>query len=151
MSVEAIGIMWIVAIILFALIESLTYQIVSIWFAAGAVGSFIAYLLGADFMAQIVIFLVISGILVLFTRPLAMKVLKPNGLKTNVDSAIGKEGIVTEEINNLRGTGALKLSGVEWTARSCDDTIIPKGKAVRIKEVEGVRLIVESLECDTEK
>ena len=85
---------------------------------------------------------VASTLLFVFTRPFAAKHLMKNVEKTNVDSLIGKEGIVKQEINNLEARGVVKLSGMEWSARSADDSKIAAGEKVLVQSIDGVKLIV---------
>ena len=151
MTVEAIGIMWIVAIIVFSVAEAVTYQLVSIWFAAGSVGALIAYFFGADMAVQLVVFVVISAILVLALRPVSLKLLTPKGLKTNVDSVIGQKAIVSEDIDNVKGEGCVKLRGMVWSARSDNNQPIKKDSVVTVKDVKGVKLIVSDLNESSDK
>lgn len=135
-------IIWAISIVVFVILEAATYQLVSIWFAVGAVGGLIASICGASFTVQMIVFLIISALFLLFLRPVSVKLLKPRGARTNVDSVIGKEAVVTKEIDNLRGTGEAKVDGMMWTARSGDNSVIPKDTAAVIDKVEGVKLIV---------
>jgi membrane protein implicated in regulation of membrane protease activity len=82
--------------------------------------------------------------MLVFTRPLAVKFFNNDREKTNVDSVIGKKGIVTGQIDNLQGTGQVTLNGLEWTARSAQEgKVIAEGSVVVIRDVQGVKLIVE--------
>ena len=57
---------------------------------------------------------------------------------------MGRQAVVTSEIDNLQGIGQVTLSGQEWSARSMDDTLrIPAGSVVDIVSVSGVKLIVK--------
>ena len=142
---------WIGLIILFVVVEIATVGLTSIWFAGGALISLILCLCGVGLGWQIGVFFVVSMILVAFTRPWAMKYLKPHLIRTNYEQAIGENVCLTETVDNQRGTGTAVYKGQEWTARSADDAVtIPVGTHVRIKEVRGVKLIVEPIP-DTEK
>ena len=92
---------------------------------------------------QLLLFIVISVVLLLFTRPLAVKYLNKDVQKTNVDSIPGEKGIVTATIDNLKAEGQVTIKGMEWSARAKDGNVIEKGKVVRVTSVEGVKLIVE--------
>ena len=92
---------------------------------------------------QITLFLAVSVVLLLFTRPLALKYMNKGVEKTNVDSMPGKSGIVTQSIDNLKAQGKVTVNGMEWTARSKDGSQIEEGRVVRVYGVEGVKLIVE--------
>ena len=93
------------------------------------------------------IFAVISLVLLFTTRPVALKHFKLSDMeKTNVESLVGKQVIVSETIDNLKATGQVKVNGLEWTARAADETdIIPQGTEVTINEVSGVKLIVSRI------
>ena len=115
----------------------------TIWFAGGSLVAFIASLIGVPVIAQIAIFFVVSFVLLFFTRPVVEKHLNNSREKTNVNSMIGKEGKVTEEIDNFNQKGTIVVNGLEWTARSSDDDIIiPNGAKVIVKDVQGVKAIV---------
>ena len=116
----------------------------SIWFAAGALVAVVAALFHAPIAVQFALFGIVSVILFLFTRPVAEKYLNNSRTKTNINSIIGEEAKVTEEIDNFNQKGAVVVRGLEWTARSADEKeIIPEGSKVRVKEIKGVKLIVE--------
>ncbi|MPM10604.1 hypothetical protein SDC9_56936 [bioreactor metagenome] len=133
---------WLIALVLFSIIEAVTVGLVSIWFAAGSLSALIVSWLGGSLWVQIVVFGVISFFTMAVARPLTHKYLVRSKEATNADRAIGKDAVVTEEINNLQGSGAVSVSGVIWTARSGDDEIIPPGTTVRVLRIEGVKLFV---------
>lgn len=133
---------WLGALIVFAALEAATSTLVSLWFIGGALTAMIAALCGANLWLQILLFFAVSAILLVILRPLAKKYLNPRAQPTNARSNIGKRAIVTEEIDTLRGKGAVKLGGVEWSACSKDDTAIAVGSVVRITDIEGVKLCV---------
>ena len=135
-------IIWLVALIIFAVAEAETVSLVSIWFGAGALVALISSWLGAPLVVQIIIFLAVSGLCLLCLRPLVQKYIKPKITATNTDSLIGAEGILTEAVDNLQGNGTVQLRGLAWTARSSDDTPIPAGTRVRVDRIEGVRAYV---------
>lgn len=134
--------LWIAAIVLFAVIELLTYQLVSIWFVGGSIAGLIAQLCGGDLWVQVIAFTVVSAALLVLTRP-AVKKIQGKKINTNIDELIGKDAIVTRDINNIQGEGEAKVNGNTWTARSVDGSEIPEGKIVKVKKIEGVKLIVE--------
>lgn len=133
---------WLVALIILALAEAATVGLVCIWFAGGALAALIAAGLGAPIWLQIGLFLVISGVLLALLRPLVGKLVLPKRTATNADRHLGKTALVTEEINNLLETGAVKLDGVTWTARAEDDSIIPVGTPITVLRIEGVKVYV---------
>jgi len=141
-EMEVVG--WLVALVALVIIEISTMGLTTIWFAAGALVAILAAALGAPLFVQIALFLIVSVLMLVFTRPLAVKFFNNDREKTNVDSVIGKKGIVTGQINNLQGTGQVTLNGLEWTARSAqEDKVISEGSVVVIRDVQGVKLIVE--------
>ena len=144
-------VLWLALLIVFAVLEASTVSLVSIWFMWGALTALIAALCGAEIWLQVVLFFVVSIALLLCLRPLSKKLLKKRKVATNADSNIGKTAVVTETIDNLRGTGAVKISGVEWSARSVDDSVLEKDAVVRILRIEGVKVCVERAEKKEEK
>ena len=133
---------WSAAIVIFLVIEGVTAGLASIWFAIGSAAALISALFGAPVWLQIVWFVIISGVTLFFTRPLAKKYVNSRAVPTNADRLIGMEGIVTERIDNLKGTGLVAIDGKTWTARSAGDEIIEKGAKVNALEISGVKLIV---------
>jgi membrane protein implicated in regulation of membrane protease activity len=94
---------------------------------------------------QIVVFIAVSAISLIATRPLVKKMLQKRVVATNADRNIGETGITISEINNLEAKGEVKVKGVVWTARSDNGEVIPEGSKVRVKTIEGVKLIVEAI------
>ncbi len=143
MSFEWIYIVWAVAIVLFAVFEAVTTQLVSIWFLLGAIAALIAALFHLDFWIQILIFISVTAVALIGTRPLVKKKLNTKIEKTNADRCIGQDAVVIEEINNIATTGQVKADGKVWTARCVNSNcIIPEGSVVKIEKIEGVKLIV---------
>ena len=141
---ETTSICWLAVFVLLIVIELATMGLTTIWFAGGAVAGFIASMLGANVVIQAVVFFVVSIVLLIFTRPFAVRYINSNKTKTNIDGLIGQEALVLEEINNIRETGCARLEGTEWTARSVDDSVIPADTVVIVERIEGVKLIVKT-------
>ena len=141
---ETTSICWLAVFVLLIVIELATMGLTTIWFAGGAVAGFIASMLGANVVIQAVVFFVVSIVLLIFTRPFAVRYINSNKTKTNIDGLIGQEALVLEEINNIRETGCARLEGKEWSARSVDDTVIPADTVVIVERNEGVKLIVKT-------
>lgn len=141
---ETTSICWLAVFVLLIVIELATMGLTTIWFAGGAVAGFIASMLGANVVIQAVVFFVVSIVLLIFTRPFAVRYVNSNKTKTNIDGLIGQEALVLEEINNIRETGCARLEGKEWTARSVDDSVIPADTVVIVERIEGVKLIVKT-------
>jgi membrane protein implicated in regulation of membrane protease activity len=137
-------VVWLAVIVLAALIEMATPQLVSVWFAVGGVGALIACLLGAELWAQVLIFACITAAALAATRPLAKKMLAVKKVRTNADRYLGKTAVVTAEINNTLGAGQVTVLGSVWTARSSDGTVIPAGRRVVVESINGVKLIVRA-------
>lgn len=133
---------WIIAMVVFLVIEAVTVGIVSIWFAIGALFAMVTAMLGADLWVQITVFIIVSAVALYFTRPLVKKYVNNKVEPTNADMTIGKECRVVETIDNLSGTGAVYIDGKTWTARSVDEEIIREGQLVKAERIEGVKLIV---------
>ncbi len=135
-------IIWLVLMIAFLMVEAQSVTMVSLWFGAGALAALIATLFGAEFWLQAVIFFVVSIALLACLRPLVRKYFTPKITKTNVDSVIGSEGLVTADINNVTAQGQVKLGAMEWTARSTSGEDIPAGTLVKVDKIEGVKAFV---------
>ena len=129
-------VLWLIALIVFAVGEAITVGLTSVWFAVGALGALIAAGFGAALWLQVVVFL---------ARPLAKKFLTPRYQATNADRVIGATALVTEEIDNLKGSGLVNISGQVWTARSAHDVVIQPGREVKVLRIEGVKVFVELL------
>ena len=135
---------WLAALAVFVVIEIATMGLTTIWFAGGALVALVLAMLQVSFYVQIGAFLVISIVLLVSTRPLAMKFFNQERVKTNIDSIIGKKAIVLAEINNLKEEGKVSVNGMEWSARAYEDgCVIPAGDVVEVKEIRGVKLIVK--------
>lgn len=139
---DYLGIIWLVLLIVLVVVEIATMGLTTIWFAGGALVALLANLLGLHEAIQVVLFFVVSVLLLAVTRPIAIRHLNQGRVKTNAESLIGRTGFVLEEIDNMRAMGCVSIDGQEWTARSEDDSLIPKNKVVMIKAIQGVKLIV---------
>ena len=140
-------IFWAVLFVVMVLLELLTLGLISIWFAVGALAAMIAQFFGAPFVIQTVIFLVVSVTLLYLLAPWARRYFNKDRMKTNAQSLIGKQAIITEPINNLQSRGRVIVDGMEWSARySGDSGCAPEGTVVRIKDIQGVKLIVEDVQ-----
>lgn len=140
--------MWVVWLVLFIasiILEAVSFQLFSIWFALGAVAALVASLFDIHVAWQIAIFIVVSGAALGATRPLVRKMQRKQE-PTNADRYVDQPGVVLEEIDNIKGTGQVKVLGQVWTARTKDGTEIPKDASVRTVAIEGVKLYVEIVE-----
>ena len=118
-------------IVVFAVIEGATTALTTVWFIGGALAALLTALLHGALWLQIVLFFVVSIALLAALRPLVKKYLRPRTVRTNAAGNIGREAIVTETIDNLHETGAVRLSGVEWSARSADGSPVAAGTLLR--------------------
>lgn len=140
---------WLGILALLLIIEAVTAGLTTIWFAGGALIAAIATYFGAGLILQLFLFLGVSAALLIFTRPVAMKYFNKETVQTNVNSLIGKKAVVIQAIDNLAQTGQVRINDIEWTARSADDgEKISEGTVVQIKEIRGVKAIVEEYKED---
>ena len=136
-------IFWLVLLIICIGIEVATMGLTTIWFAGGALIAIFAAVIGAPIWLQATIFIIVSLVLLFFTRPIAVKYFNKDRVKTNVESMVGRQAIVISEIDNLQGIGQVTVGGQEWSARSADDKVrIPVGIVVNVVAISGVKLIV---------
>lgn len=136
---------WLAAFVILIGIEAATMALTTIWFAGGALIAFLLALVGTNLYIQLAAFFIVSCILLFFTRPLALKYVNKNTVKTNAEGIIGKKARITAAVNNDLAVGAAVVAGQEWTARSEDGTPIEEGAMVEIKAINGVKLIVSKL------
>ena len=141
-SILGNALLWVGVLIVRIAVEAATFQLISIWFAIGSLAALVALTLGAPFLAQLIVFAVISALMLALIRPFARKLLRPRGARTNADRILGEAALVTEKIDNARGTGQVKVFGQIWSARSAGGEAIPAGETVRIQSISGVRAIV---------
>ena len=135
-------IFWIAVLIVTLVIEVLTMGLTAIWFSGGALLSVVVALLGGPLWLQILAFLAVSIVLLVFTRPLAVKYFNRDRVRTNVESLVGRQAIVLSEVDNIQGCGQVSVSGQEWSARSYSDSEkLEQGAVVTIVAISGVKLI----------
>ncbi len=144
MPAEAI--FWSVLFILLLAVEMMTTQLVSVWFAAGSLAAFIAAMCGGSFTVQLILFVIVSAALLPVARIVWKKRKLSPTVKTNADSVIGMIGVVTEDVDNLKETGRVKVNGLSWSARMETGNFAAVGTAVRICRIDGVKLLVEPAE-----
>jgi len=138
--------LWLIVAVILAVVEGATLNLTTIWFALGALAAWLATFLNFSWGFQIGVFVVVSGILLVFTKPLVKKYLKIGSVKTNAEEVLGKDAIVIEEIDNINSKGKVKVKGQIWTARSDDSQIIKIDSIVKVLRIEGVKLIVKKKE-----
>lgn len=143
------AIIWLALIVVFLAMEAATVQLISTWFAAGALAAMIVSLIGGAVWLQIVVFLTVSIVLLVLLWPIARKHLKPKLVATNADALIGRVCTVTEEIDPVEG-GRVKLGDVTWSARSESDERIPAGTLVKVQKIQGAKVFVEEVKKEVE-
>lgn len=135
---------WVILLVVFVVIEVLTMGLTTLWFAGGALAAAATAALHLPSYVQIATFIVVSGLLIFFTRPIAVRYFNKDRVKTNAESIVGKKAIVTGAIDNIKAQGQVTVAGMEWTARSTsDDVKIAEGTVVTVVAISGVKLIVE--------
>ena len=134
--------LWFVISAIMFIIEASTFNLITIWFAIGALGALIATALGYSVGIQVSVFFVISGILIAVLMPFARKTLSVRKQATNADRIIGAQGIVVEKIDEVTGTGQVKVMGGTWSAKTSDGSKFDVGDRVDILKIEGVKAVV---------
>lgn len=137
------AIVWLIIAVVLFVIEGATVQMLCIWFACGAVVAMLASFLGAPLWLQMALFLITSMAVLAIARPILKKKLAVKREATNADRVVGMVGLVTEEIDNIAETGRVSANGLHWTARSEDGKVIESGTQVLVKQIDGVKLIVQ--------
>lgn len=143
------AIIWLALIIVFFVLEAATVQLMSIWFAAGALAAMVVNLLGAEVWLQMVVFFTVSIVLLAVLWPMARKRVKAKVVPTNADALVGRVCTVTEEISPVEG-GRVKLGDVTWSARSESGDMIPVGTLVKVLKIQGAKVFVEKVTKEVE-
>ena len=143
-DIMTMAIIWLIALIVLVIIEIISQGLTTIWFAGGSLVALISTFCGANLFVQIAIFLVVSIVLLIFTRPIAMLHFNKKVVPTNVETLPGEVCVITEAVDNIGAKGKAELNGMEWTVRSASEGIlIPEGARAKVLRVEGVKLIVK--------
>lgn len=141
--IEYMVYIWVAFLIFSIVTEAATMSLVAVWFMPGALLSMILAFFGVAVWIQVLLFFVISVVLLLLTRKISSRLQKRKPLATNADRVIGSEGIVTEEIDDIQGTGQVKVFGQIWSAKNqMPNETLKAGSIVKILQIEGVKLIV---------
>ena len=135
--------LWLIALVIFGVVEAATAGLVCIWFAMGAMVALLAALVGTGVVEQVVVFAVVSAATLAATRPLVRRMTAGKAVATNADRVLGAAAKVTETIDNENSAGAVYVDGKTWTARSADGSVIPAGEQVEVESMEGVKLFVK--------
>lgn len=134
---------WLILFVVLVVFEIATMGLTTIWFAAGSLVAFFASLFHVTWWLQFILFIVVSLIMLIFTRPFAVRYINKHTQKTNIDSIIGQTGRVIAQIDNAQASGYVVVNGIEWAARSVDADVIEVDTMVTVKAIEGVKVIVE--------
>ena len=134
---------WLVIAVVLGIFEAATVALVSIWFAIGAVAAMVPAYFNAPFWVQILVFILVSALCFVFTRPFFKKIIRVNKQPTNVDRLVGQEGVATDDIENIECRGKVFISGLTWSARSETCELLPQGAVVTVKKIEGATLVVK--------
>ena len=137
--------MWIAVMVVMAVFEGITTQLVSVWFVFGALAAAIVSFFVPNFGIQFAIFVGVSLFMLIITKPFVKKIKQVKAEPTNADKNIGKTAVVVQQINNTAGTGQVKLAGNTWTARTVNGEIVDEGQKVTVQEILGVKLMVTPL------
>ncbi|MDF9825578.1 membrane protein implicated in regulation of membrane protease activity [Breznakia sp. PF5-3] len=133
---------WIILFFVICAFEVATQQLVAIWFAsASLICVFLSYL-GVDFSIQLIVFIIVSIATLVILRPYAMKRLNTSTVSTNANEIIGKTAIVINDFDPLTKEGRVMIEGMDWAAKTNDDSELKKGNEVIVKQIEGVKVIV---------
>lgn len=135
-------VIWLSVVIATAIIEALTAGLVIIWFTVGAFFALLSAILGASPTVQIIVFILVSALSLVLTKPLIKKHVTAKTQKTNADRLVGKICEVTESIDNIKAVGAVKAEGLTWSAKSTDGPI-QKGQLVTIVDIKGAHAVVQ--------
>ena len=133
---------WVVAFLIFSIIEAITVRLNAIWFAAGSLAAFVSVLLEVPFWMQLLFFLLSSLLLLFITRPLQKRLSAGRYHAASVTDVIGCTGTVTEQINNTSAKGRVKIGELDWLARSTDGSLLKTGEKVVVQSVDGIAVIV---------
>ena len=137
---------WLGLAIVLSVIEAVTAGLVTIWLVLGALAAWVCAILGLSLGFQLAVFLIVSYVLLVITRPMVKKWLSHKKVKTNADRLIDQIGLVIERIDVLEGTGQVKVGGQIWSAIPTEGSGIALGAKVRITAITGVKLVVSQID-----
>lgn len=145
-------IIWLAVFVLALLIEAIGPEIVSVWFAGGALVSLIiSFIPGVEWWIQVIVFAVVSAALLVFIRPFLAKALKRETVNSNADTMVGKKGIIVAKVEETE-SGEVNVDGVIWTAIATKDgLVIDKDSRVKVMAVSGNKLVVTPITHKEEK
>ena len=136
---------WLIASGVFFIGEIITVGFLLFWFGVACLISMVVSFFTSNLIIQMSVFLIASVLLILGTKPFVKKFMNQKNVATNAYSLIGKTGLVVQEIDNIKGTGQIKVGGEVWSAQSVDNTIIPLNTEVELIKIDGVKAIVKPI------
>ncbi len=137
---------WLGVLVFTVIVEASTMQLTSIWFAIGALCAWVISIFNGPVWLQMTAFAVVSVLTLIFTRPIALKYLKPKETRTNADAVPGKEGIVVAPVHPTEGIGQIKVEGAIWSAKPEDGVSeYEVGDRVQVVRIEGVKAVIRAL------
>lgn len=134
---------WLIISGVFFVIEMMTVGFLVFWFGIGALLTAVVSIFTDSIIIQTAVFVISSTLLLFLTKPLVKKLSHSDKIKTNAYSIIGKKGIVTREVNTKKGIGQVKIGSEIWTAKA--SSTIPEGTEIIVTEIDGVKVIVETV------
>lgn len=143
--------MWLIIAGVCFIIEMATVGFFVFWFGVGALISMVVSIFfPGNIFLQSIVFVISSVILLLLTKPLVNKFTKKDKkVETNAYSIIGKKGIVIQDINPTFGVGQIKIAGEVWSAKTIDESTIEKGTQIEVKQIDGVKAVVEPINVES--
>lgn len=135
---------WLIIFIVLIAIEAFTFSLTTIWFALGALVMILISLLKLPFSVQLLVWLILSSVLLYFTRPYALSKLKVGRVKTNVDSLVGKSALVVKTITKHE-KGEIKINGIIWSAKTENEETLEEGNECEIVEIQGATALVKKI------
>ena len=142
-----ITIAWLGLLIILLIIEIITVGLTSIWAAGGALAALVLNILGLSLVWQVIAFFVVTFVLLIFTRPFAVRFINTQREKTNYEGIIGKTIRIAERVDNIRQTGMAVVNGQEWTVRAEEEQeILEPETLAKVVNISGVKLIVKKYE-----
>lgn len=135
---------WLIFAGVFFILEMMTAGFFVFWLGIGSLLAMLVSFFTDNIIIQASVFLISSALLIFLTKPFVDKFLKnKKTVPTNAYNIIGKNALVIEEINHLKGTGQIKVNGEIWSAKSLDEEIISKDSTIEIQSIEGVKACVK--------
>lgn len=138
-------IVWVIVLVLMLVFELATVgNLVSIWFAAGALFAIITAAFTDNLVVQVFVFAAVSLLSLIIIRPMAATFLRGNTVATNADRLIGRKVTLKSAVSD-NSWGSAIVSGDKWSVASSDGSVIDEGTVVEVVAIEGVKLIVRRI------